>query len=98
MIETFLTETVKIIAGVALPYIAYLLRQSAKKNNALQSGVKALLCNCIVRKCKAHTKEGYCSTEDWNELEELNKSYHELGGNGTVKELMRRVKKLPLAT
>ena len=50
----------------------------------------------LIQLCRTHLKDGYISTDDFEQVTEMYKLYSDLGGNGQAKEYYDRVKKLPL--
>ena len=62
----------------------------------MKFGVQAVLHDRLIQKCTYIIQRGHVTTDDLDELEELNKPYKALGGNGTVKTALEKVKQLPL--
>lgn len=63
-----------------------------KEQDAIKLGVQALLRDRIVQ-CYSHYQEkGYCPIYAMDNIEALYTQYHALGGNGTVTELVERLK------
>ena len=67
-----------------------------KEQVALQDGMKALLHDRIIQKCKYHLSIGKISDDDLDEIYYMNKPYKELGGNGTVKIVIKKVEVLKI--
>ena len=65
------------------------------KQTALEEGVKALLRNESVRKYREYEVKGTFSILDKENIEDMFKQYQNLGGNGTVKQLMEELMHLP---
>lgn len=65
-------------------------------NQNMKFGVQAVLHDRLIQKCTYIIQHGYVTTDNLDELEELNKPYKALGGNGTVKTALEKVKQLPL--
>lgn len=59
-----------------------------KKNEAIETGVQALLRNEIIRRYREFESKGEISILDKENLEEMFVQYKNLGGNGTVKKMM----------
>lgn len=72
------------------------LLKNVKENKALKDGMKGILHNDIIYRCKKLLIIGYVTLDDLEELEYLFKPYEELGGNGTAKKMMDRVYMLPI--
>ena len=65
------------------------------KQKALEAGVQALLRNELVRRYREYEVKGEMSILDKENIEEMFKQYENLGGNGTVKQLMTELMQLP---
>jgi hypothetical protein len=65
------------------------------KQKALEEGVQALLRNELIRRYREYEVKGEMSILDKGNIEEMFKQYQNLGGNGTVKELMNELLHLP---
>lgn len=48
----------------------------------------------LIQLCKLHLKDGYISTEDYEQVSEMHELYKSLGGNGQAEEYFDKVKKL----
>lgn len=51
--------------------------------DAIRAGVLALLHFRLYAECERVIEAGYCSVEEWEDIEHLYASYTPLGGNGT---------------
>lgn len=68
-----------------------------KKNEAKSNINKALMCLLgyeIKSECRRLIKERSVELNDYEQLQELNTLYKDMGGNGFVKSLMDKVSKL----
>ena len=66
-------------------------KKNDKIRESVATGMRYLLRNSIVDKCKKYIKLGYCHIHIKQQIEEEFKVYHdELGGNGTVTRLYNR--------
>jgi hypothetical protein len=72
------------------------LKQRQTEQEALKSGVVALLHDRLYQGCRYHISQGIITEDELKNMEYLYNGYHALGGNGTGTELYQRVKKLPL--
>lgn len=61
----------------------------------IKKAVCALVRDKIIHKYEKCMVGGYCSVEYLTDVEELYKVYRELGGNGIMKELMEKIRRLP---
>lgn len=74
------------------------LKTIKKENEGIKHGVKALLHNEIMKMGKDLIAQGYCSPEDYQEMEYLFEPYHDdLDGNGSAERMMNQVRALPPA-
>lgn len=68
----------------------FILNRFDKKSN-LNKALMCLLGYEIKNECRRVIKNKELTLDELEQLEELNKIYHELGGNGYVKNLMAKV-------
>lgn len=97
MFEFIVKYWVEVLFSLIIASIGMLYKRFAKYQNeqkAMQDGMKALLHDRIIQKCKYHLSEGYITDDDLDEIYYMNKPYKELGGNGTVKVMIGKVEKL----
>lgn len=71
----------------------FLLNRIDKKGN-INKALMCLLGYEIKSECIRLLKNKHADFEDLEQLEELNKIYHDMGGNGYVKNLLDKVSKL----
>ena len=69
--------------------------ENQKKDKAIEEGVQALLRNELVRRYREYETKGELSILDKENIEDMFIQYQKLGGNGTVKQLMNELLKLP---
>lgn len=84
-------------SGAFTTLINFVLNYWNKKQENKSNISKALMCLLgyeIKTECHRLIKSKAVELNDLEQLEELNKLYHEMGGNGYVKTLMENVKKL----
>ena len=48
----------------------------------------------LIQLCKLHLKDGYITTEDYEQVSEMHELYSSLGGNGQAEEYFEKIKKL----
>lgn len=87
---------VGLVGGITLTikFILKYLKKIKTENEALKESVKSLLHNELFKLCNYHLKKGYISTTDYNNLHHLYTSYLAMGGNGSLVDLMERVRLL----
>lgn len=66
-----------------------------KKQDAVGLGVQALLRDRIIQAYNHYTEKGYCPIYALENVEELYRQYHALGGNGTMTKLYNQIRELP---
>ena len=52
----------------------------------------------LIQLCKTHLRDGYISEDDYEQITEMYKLYHGLGGNGQAQEYYEKVLKLEIKT
>lgn len=70
-------------------------KEQEKKQKAVEDGVQALLRNELIRRYREYELKGELSILDRENIESMFKQYQNLGGNGTVKQLMDELLELP---
>ena len=96
-------EILKIIMGYIIPFIlggtigfiSTKLKKSKKRDEAIEEAVQALLRNELIRRYREYEQKGELSILDKENVEAMFVQYENLGGNGTVKQLMTEVLQLP---
>ena len=71
------------------------LSEQKRKEDAVGLGVQALLRDRIIQAYNHYIEKGYCPIYALENVEEMYRQYHALGGNGAITELVERVKELP---
>lgn len=97
--EWIIKYWIEFLFGLVITLLGILYRKFNKYQNeqkAMQDGMKALLHDRIIHKCKYHIHEGVISNDDLDDIYYMNEPYKELGGNGTVKTMIRKVEELKL--
>ena len=82
--------------GMIYKQIMKNFNQIQNDNKNVKYGVQAVLHDRILQKCTYILKRGYVTYDDLDELQTLNDPYVALGGNGTVKTALAKVRDLPL--
>lgn len=83
---------------VALFVVGYLWRSlmaTKSDHQLIKAGVRSLLRDRIINMCEKCLTGGYCTTEYHDNIVDMYKEYHALGGNGAVTRLLNRVEELP---
>lgn len=100
--EWILRYWTEVIFGVLAAFIGVKYKQStAEKEKArleyesLKMGMQALLRDRIIQAYNHYCDQGFFPIYARDNVEELFKQYENLGGNGMVHDLVRRMSKLP---
>lgn len=83
-----------ISSGAFTTLINAVINYINKRNEAKSNVNKALMCLLgyeLKSECRRLIKENKADFEDLEQLDELNNLYHQMGGNGYVKNLMSKV-------
>lgn len=96
-------EIIKIVINYLIPtvlgrvnkFVSTKLKKNKKKDLAIEQGVQALLRNELVREYREYEAKGEMSILDKENMEAMFVQYQNLGGNGTVKQLMNDLLELP---
>lgn len=67
-----------------------------KKDKAIENAVQALLRNELIRRYREYKIKGQMTILDKENIEHMYNEYKNLGGNGTVKELMDELFEVPI--
>lgn len=81
--------------GGVLGFITAKLKKSKNKDIAIEEAVQALLRNELIRRYREYKAKGEMTILDRENIEAMFKQYKNLGGNGTVKELMDELLEVP---
>lgn len=83
-----------ICSGMAVLYKK--LQAKSKEQEAIKLGMQALLRDRIIQSYIHYQEKGFCPIYALENVNALYKQYHALGGNGTVTELVERLKEMPI--
>lgn len=81
--------------GAVIGILSSRVRKDRAREKAVEEGVQALLRNELVRSYREYEKKGEMTILDKENIEGMFKQYENLGGNGTVKQLMTELMHLP---
>lgn len=93
-IEIFFTI---VVSGFGFTYkkIVEKIKEGERKQVAIEEGIQALLRERIIQNYNIHMDKGFCTIHSMEDIEALYTQYTALGGNGTVKSLIDKLKELP---
>lgn len=72
------------------------VKNHSKQIRYMRQGIMWIQHDRLLYICKTHLIAKEITADELENLEGLYKSYHELGGNGTIKKLFERVQNLPI--
>ena len=88
ILEIIISYLIPTILGGIVGFITTKLKKNKQKDQAIETGVQALLRNEIIRRYREFETKGEIPILDKENLEEMFVQYKNLGGNGTVKKMM----------
>lgn len=77
--------------GVLYKHLSKKVQQNKEENAAIREGVRSLLRRQIIEDCEKSLSMGFCPVTKKDTIQDMYKSYHALGGNGTVTKLVESV-------
>ena len=86
--ETILRWIITFILGTVIGFIGTFLKKENKKNKAIENAVQSLLRDRLIEKYRTFKTKKQMTILDKENIDHLYKEYINLGGNGTIKELM----------
>ena len=95
VISIMISYLIPAVLGAGIGFLSSKVKKDRAKEKAVEEGVQALLRNELVRRYREYEKKGEMSILDKENIEEMFKQYENLGGNGTVKQLMSELMQLP---
>lgn len=95
IIQILANYLVPALIGGLIGFFSTKFRKNKKKEKAIEEGVQALLRNELIRRYREYEIKGELSILDKENIEAMFEQYENLGGNGTVKQLMTELLQLP---
>lgn len=92
---TWLMGGISAALAAAWAWLIKKLKIQSAVQAANTAGTLALLKDRLFQSCLHYLEQGYCDVHSRESLESLAEAYFAMGGNGTGKELVERVRKLP---
>lgn len=83
------------IIGYAVKKINTRVKETAKKNEAIELGVQALLRDRMIDNYSRYSEQGYAPIYVRESFENCYQQYHALGGNGVMTDIHDKFKALP---
>ena len=88
IIKMIIGYLIPTVLGGLLGFLSTKLKKNRKKDQAIEEGVQALLRNELIRCYRDYQQKGEMTILDKENIEAMFKQYENLGGNGTIKQLM----------
>ncbi len=82
--------------GIALRRISKKLNQEKKRNQAIEDGVRDILRMQILDTYEKCTQAGKISVSRKDAIDSAYRSYHALGGNGTITQVHNEIMEMPI--
>ena len=83
------------LIGIFTKFLLNRLKVSEQKQNALESGVQALLRDRLIYQYEKYKARGYAPIYAKENFENLYEQYHKLGANGVMDSIHEEFKNLP---
>lgn len=71
------------------------LKRKLNEQEAIKLGIQALLRDRLIQSYNHYMDKGFCPIYALENINALYAQYHALGGNGTVTEIIEKLKSLP---
>lgn len=95
IINLTLRWLVPFVLGTIATSIIGMIKKDRKKDKVIENAVQALLRNELIRRYREYKTKGEMTILDKENIEHMFEEYKNLGGNGTVKELMDELLEVP---
>lgn len=97
--ESYLVQLFSVILNIILLYgfRKYTDRQkdTEKRQNAIENGLRSLLRDRVVQSCLKYTKQGHVPIEELDNITSMYNAYKDLNGNGAAEAIYNRFLMLP---
>lgn len=91
-----ITAVLSFVIGILLNSLKNKVNKEVREDNAIKNGLRCLLREQIIVICDRCLDRGFMRMHDLESLEDLNKNYTALDGNGSIKKLIEDTKKLEI--
>lgn len=89
--------SINLLVGGILGYLAKKIRMINKKNEAVEAGMQAMLRDRMIQTYNHYYYDkGYCPIYAKQSFENVYNAYHNLGVNGVMDDIKKRVMALPM--
>lgn len=86
---------VQFIFSIIGAWMLAVVKKTKAENHALRLGMRAILRDRIIQTYNHYVEKGYCPIYARENIGNMYEAYHNLGGNGTVTALYKRIQELP---
>ena len=96
--EWLVTYWLEVLFGFIVTALTLAYRRLAKRlkrQGAVELGIQALLRDRMIQTYNHYSEKGFCPIYARENVEELYKRYHDLGGNGAITSLIAKLRQLP---
>lgn len=95
ILQMIISYLVPASLGAGIGFLSSKVKKNKAKEQAIEEGVQALLRNELVREYREYKAKGELSILDKENIESMFRQYKNLGGNGTVEQLITELMQLP---
>ena len=95
ILQMIISYLIPATLGAGIGFLSSKLKKNKAKEKAIEDGVQALLRNELVREYREYKAKGELSILDKENIESMFRQYKNLGGNGTVEQLITELMRLP---
>lgn len=92
----FILSCVVGILSFTLTRITQQFKKEIEDQKALKLGIQAMLRDRLIQAYNRHTRKGFCSIQDRDNITNLYEQYHSLGVNGVMDGLYEEMMELPV--
>lgn len=97
--ESYLIQLFSVILNIVLLYgfkrYVEKQRDTDKRQNAIENGLRSLLRDRVVQSCLKYTKQGHVPVEELDNITGMFEAYKDLNGNGAAEAIYKRFLTLP---
>ena len=95
-IQDFIKTTYSLALPILLGYIVWLLKNQKKERDANAKGTMLLLRVQLIEYHDKYMEQGSIPSYAYENVTDMYKAYHDLGGNGMVTKMRREIDQLHL--
>lgn len=95
MLDFIITNWLQMISAALFAYLMSVIKKDKQEKKALRQGMRAILRDRIIQAYNHYLDKGYCPIYARENITNMYKAYHDLGGNGTITELYNKLMDMP---